>query len=728
MFDLGSIFVRIKAKTEEFDKSMDGLKKGADGAEKGVTDLRGGVEKLGQGMLAMGAVGAAGLLGIQQGVESALNAANKFQSAMIGLNSIARAFGQDADKAKVAAQRLASDGLMSVSDAAVGLKNLLAAGFSLDQAITLMERFKDSAAFARQGSLSFGEAIKGATEGIKNGNSILVDNAGVTKNLSMMLEEAGFSAQDLMKASSDAGVRMALFNGILKETNPQLGDAARFAETFAGAQSRAAAESEKTNQAIGEALQPVLLKFLEVITPLIQKIGEFAKAHPKLVAAIAVGLAVFFGLFAIIGAIGGVVALLVAGFSSMGAIIIGVVVGALALLAGAAVIIVSNWSSIVQFFTDIGTGIANVFTQMWTTITTWVSDVYNELVSFFSRIPGAIGQFFAQMFQAIVTWLTNTWNSATQLAGNIFNAIISFISQLPGAIAYWVGFALGWLLRQIIELPGNLLAAGEAVLKFFVDLFTNIYNGTVKWFSDTWNWLVESVKALPGRLLVAGAAVGLFFLDMIITVYRNVSNWIASTVDNVVNWVRSIPGKIGQFLGDIYNKAKELGQNLFNGFIDMIKSLPDKMWEILTSVVNKIKDFAGSVLQAAKDLGGKIWDGFKKGLGIQSPSYLEKAMMAIQDQGETTIEAMKRQVGTLSTFANRAKSIAGDVGVGGFEMGLTPAFAGSVAPVGGAAIQPMTVIQVDLAGANITSPQLAEEYAEAIGDGIIRKLHNTVRT
>jgi hypothetical protein len=41
-----------------------------------------------------------------------------------------------------------------------------------------MNRFKDSAAFGRQGALEFGQAIVGATEGIKNGNSALVDNAG----------------------------------------------------------------------------------------------------------------------------------------------------------------------------------------------------------------------------------------------------------------------------------------------------------------------------------------------------------------------------------------------------------------------------------------------------------------------------------------------------------------------------------------------------------------------
>ena len=99
----------------------------------------------------------------------------EFTNSMIGLRSIAQGTGQDLDKTTKAAEDLASDGLMGVSDAATGLKNLLLAGFGLDEAVVLMERFKDSAAFGRQGALSFGEAIRTATEGVKNGNSILVN-------------------------------------------------------------------------------------------------------------------------------------------------------------------------------------------------------------------------------------------------------------------------------------------------------------------------------------------------------------------------------------------------------------------------------------------------------------------------------------------------------------------------------------------------------------------------
>lgn len=237
-------------------------------------------------------------------IQETVTAANKEQSALTGLTSITKAFGQDTNKAMKAAQSLAKDGLMTVGDAALALKNLLAAGFNLDQAIKLVDRFKDTAAFGRQAALGFGQAITSATEGIKNGNSILVDNAGLTKNLSVILEEAGFSAQDLMKATTDASVRQALFNGILKESNPMLGDASKLTELYAGKQAMLDAKTQILKARIGEALQPALLKLVQTVTPLVEKFAKFAEDNPKVVAAVILITTAGLGLIAVLGSIG----------------------------------------------------------------------------------------------------------------------------------------------------------------------------------------------------------------------------------------------------------------------------------------------------------------------------------------------------------------------------------------------------------------------------------------
>lgn len=202
---------------------------------------------------------------------SSLQSANRYQGAILGLSSVATAFGHSSQIASEAAKSLAQDGLLTVADAATGLKNLLATGFSLDESTALMNRFKDTAAFGRQAALGFGEAIRGATEGIKNGNSILTDNAGITKNLSVILQEAGKSQQDVMNITSDASVRQALYNGLLRESLPMVGDAAKLSGTFAGAQARAAAQTEIFKQNLGSMLQTVGGPLLSAFSDFISK-------------------------------------------------------------------------------------------------------------------------------------------------------------------------------------------------------------------------------------------------------------------------------------------------------------------------------------------------------------------------------------------------------------------------------------------------------------------------
>lgn len=230
-----SLVVRVSAQIAEFQKSFNDMSKTA---KDFASDFEGIATRAAAVGSFIGNVAADIAKSLASGFAGAIKDAVKFSSefnnAFLGLSSVARAFGTNTDAATAAAKKLSADGLLPLKDSATGLKNLLAAGFSLPEATKLMEAFKDSAAFGRQGALSFGDAVRSATEGVKNGNSILVDNAGITKNLSQILKEAGFSAQDLSRASSDAAVRQALYNGILREAAAQTGDATKLTKTYAG--------------------------------------------------------------------------------------------------------------------------------------------------------------------------------------------------------------------------------------------------------------------------------------------------------------------------------------------------------------------------------------------------------------------------------------------------------------------------------------------------------------
>lgn len=336
-----SILIQAKDQASQvLDKVSGSLERTGGAAAKSDAPLQKVHDNLGK-FAAVGAAASAALFGIVHGLESTIDAANKSQSAMTGLNSVATAFKQDAGAAQTAAQKLASDGLMTVADAATGLKNLLASGFSLDQAVTLMDRFKNTAAFGRQSALSFGQAVSSATEGIKNGNSILVDNAGVTKNLSNMLVEAGFSAQDLSKATSDATIRQAIFNGILRESAPQMGDAAKLADSAAGKQAQWAAQTEILKQRIGESLQPALLALLQAVTPIITSLTDWISKNPELASGIIIGTTALVGLTAAVGVATTAIGILGGAFTAFKAVALGAIAMTQGAFAGLVALIAS---------------------------------------------------------------------------------------------------------------------------------------------------------------------------------------------------------------------------------------------------------------------------------------------------------------------------------------------------------------------------------------------------
>lgn len=191
-------------------------------------------------------------------VKDSVQAVRQAEASFRGLEAVANHTGVGIGKAFAEAQKLAADGLMTVSDASKSLQNLLARGYNLDQAVEVLTRLKDAAAFNRAAHLDMSEAVLTATEGLKNENSTLVDNAGVTKNVAKMWEDyakqLGKSAAHLTQAEKI----QAEVNGILKETEAQAGNAQK---ALSGVEGQSAQLNKVVNElevAFGAALIPAL--------------------------------------------------------------------------------------------------------------------------------------------------------------------------------------------------------------------------------------------------------------------------------------------------------------------------------------------------------------------------------------------------------------------------------------------------------------------------------------
>jgi len=237
------------------DTSIDGR-----GFNSGIKGIMGSLKGLAAAIGMAFGVGAVIAFG-----KSAVDAASQMQGAFIGLQSVMDGQGKSFSQAKEFITAYISDGLVPATNAVAAYKNLAMRGYSTDQIQKTMIALKDASAFGRQASLSMGEAVQSATEGLKNENSILVDNSGVTKNVSLMWKDYATSIGTTVGSLTKQQKIQAEVVGIMEETRFQTGDAGKLAGTYAGQLSALGVSFLNLRVAIGNAIIPIISQVLPYI-------------------------------------------------------------------------------------------------------------------------------------------------------------------------------------------------------------------------------------------------------------------------------------------------------------------------------------------------------------------------------------------------------------------------------------------------------------------------------
>ena len=256
---VGAIYVDAVLNNKGFNNQVSHTVKGAE------KSFSGGFSKIGK------VIGAAlSVAAVSAFAKSCVDAAAKAESAFMGLNSVLTAQNKSFAEANEFIKEYTADGLVGMTAAVQSYKNLAARGYSTEQIEQVMLALKDSAAFGRAAAYSYEDAITSATEGLRQENSILVDNAGVTKNVAKMWEEYARSIGKSYNELTQQEKIQAEVNGILQETKFQLGDAAKYADTFQGRMSKL----KGTFSSIGTEIGNIIIPIADLFIPYIQAAAD----------------------------------------------------------------------------------------------------------------------------------------------------------------------------------------------------------------------------------------------------------------------------------------------------------------------------------------------------------------------------------------------------------------------------------------------------------------------
>lgn len=270
----GSINIDTKIDSAGFNRGVKNIGNGLDGITASLKKL------------AAAAGIAFGIAAVVNFGKASVSAATELSNAMMGLQSIMEGQGRSFKAAQAFIQQYTADGLIPATNAITAYKNLASRGYTDPQIQDTLQALKDSAAFGRQASYSLGDAVTSATEGLKNENSVLVDNAGVTKNVAKMWEDyaksIGVSTQDLTKQQKI----QAEYNGIMEETRFQTGDAAKLAGTYSGQVLQLGYNFNNLKVAVGNALIPIARAVLPGLNAIITALTRVANLFAQVTTAL----------------------------------------------------------------------------------------------------------------------------------------------------------------------------------------------------------------------------------------------------------------------------------------------------------------------------------------------------------------------------------------------------------------------------------------------------------
>lgn len=192
------------------------------------------------------------------------------------------------------------------------------------------------------------------------------------------------------------------------------------------------------------------------------------------------------------------------------------------------------------------------------------------------------------------------------------------------------------LIWQILTIIGLTLAQGAA------QAGRGFVTGLVQWFQQlpgrVWGYLMQTlnnVAYFSGFMVGYAIRTGLQFL-------RNLTSFIQQLPGRVWSFLLTTLGRIRSFASQAPGLARSAGSRITSGLIGAITGLPGMVYGILLQIYHKLSSVGGTLYNAARNLGAQIWEGFKAGLGIASPSYLERAMDAIIEKShQMPIEMLK---------------------------------------------------------------------------------------
>ena len=370
--------------------------------------------------------------------------------------------------------------------------------------------------------MPFDEAMNRFKSGLM-GNYEALDAFGI--NISARTLENSEYVKSLGKSwnqLSDNEKMMAVYNEIVRQSSSAQGLAKQEAQSFGMQMKLLGQKIRETAGAIGEKLLPYLEPLVQKISGVVEKIGEFANANPRLMAtilavvgAIGVLMMTIAPVLIAIGMLGTRATALNVAFLPFTATILGVVAG-IGLLIFLGYSLVSCWNDIKLACTGVWDAIKQFIITCCQLIQQMVVSIWNGIKAFLTMIWNVIKTVASTVWNGIKTVITTIMNVIKTVITTVWNAIKSVITTVLNAIKSVISAGFNAIKTIITTIWNGIKTAITTIINAIKMLVT-------AWVNNLKN-IINSLKSI---------------VNVVKSIWDGVKNAIKSAIDNAVNVVKN---------------------------------------------------------------------------------------------------------------------------------------------------------------------------------------------
>jgi len=295
---IGKLVIDLQLKTKALESGLNTAKKKLQEIEQNNKSLENSNKSLDASWIAMSAAAVTALAGIKKAISSAIDEYKSYTQAMESLSDVADYTGQNLSDMSEIMDKYSS--VMNKSDIAATIKNFSLMGMTIEETDKMIQALTNSAIRNRNANYTVSEAVKVASDGYRQGLSTLSDSAGVTENLSVMLDNYAKSIGKTASQLTEMEKNQAYVNRTMYAAEPFANAMDGYLDSLAGKQGKYAQAMKDTQVVYTESLEPVLSGILEIGTGVLAFVGDFIENNKELTAGITTFGVTLTGVIAII--------------------------------------------------------------------------------------------------------------------------------------------------------------------------------------------------------------------------------------------------------------------------------------------------------------------------------------------------------------------------------------------------------------------------------------------